>query len=245
MWAYQSLDPCNRFILFEFNLTRSGSVPENRLKDFSGILQTDGYAGYERLGKQEKIIHIGCWDHARRKFTDAIKVSSNKTGIANNFLILINMLYEIEREAKESTNPIRYETRQKKSKPILSKIFSLAKTIKALPKSTLGISITYLKNNEKQLRTYIEYGNAQISNILTENQIRPFAIGRKNWLFVGNEESANKSALLYSIIQSCKINNIDFRKYLIYVLNNAHAMRRGDVDPTSLLPQFIDSKILG
>lgn len=245
MWAYQSLDPKNKFILFEFNLTRGASVPENRLKDFSGILQTDGYAGYERLGKQIKIIHIGCWDHARRKFTDAIKVSNDKAGIANNFLMLINLLYDIEREIKESTDEIRYEIRQKKSKPILSKIFSLAKTIKALPKSMLGGAITYLKNNEKYLRKYIEHGNAQISNILTENQIRPFAIGRKNWLFVGNEESANKSALLYSIIQSCKINNIDFRKYLIYVLNHAHAMRRGDIDAKSLLPQFINPEILG
>jgi len=245
MWAYQSLDPKNKFILFEFNVTRAGSVPENRLKDFSGILQTDGYAGYERLGKQKNIIHIGCWDHARRKFTDAIKVSANKTGIANNFLMLINLLYDIEREIKESTDEIRFETRQKKSKPILSKIFSLVKTIKTLPKSTLGTAITYLKNNEKYLRKYIEHGNVKISNILTENQIRPFAIGRKNWLFVGNEESANKSALLYSIVQSCKINNIDFRKYLIYILNSAHAMRRGDVDAKSLLPQFINPEILG
>ena len=243
MWAYQSLDPKNKFILFEFNVTRAGSVPENRLKDFSGILQTDGYAGYERLGKQKNIIHIGCWDHARRKFTDAIKVSANKTGIANNFLMLINLLYDIEREIKESTDEIRFETRQKKSKPILSKIFSLVKTIKTLPKSTLGTAITYLKNNEKYLRKYIEHGNVKISNILTENQIRPFAIGRKNWLFVGNEESANKSALLYSIVQSCKINNIDFRKYLIYILNSAHAMRRGDVDAKSLLPQFINPEI--
>jgi transposase len=234
MWAYQSLDPKNRFILFEFNLTRAGAVPENRLKDFTGILQTDGYAGYERLGKQKNIIHIGCWDHARRKFTDAIKVSTNKTGIANNFLMLINLLYEIEREIKVLTDEIRFETRQKKSKPILSKIFSLAKTIKALPKSALGTAITYLKNNEKYLRKYIEHDNAQISNILTENR-----------LFVGNEDLANKSALRYSIIQSCKINNIDFRKYLIYVLNHAHAMRRGDVDVNSLLPQFINPEILG
>ena len=245
MWAYQSLDPDNKFILFEFDLTRCASVPENRLKDFKGVLQTDGYVGYQNIGKKEHVIHIGCWDHARRKFVDAIKVSDNKTGVANNCLTLINSLYDIERDIKELSNEIRYETRQKKSKPILSKIFQIAKTIKALPKSTLGSAITYLKNNEKYLRKYIEHGNAQISNILTENQIRPFALGRKNWLFVGNEESANKSALLYSLIQSCKINKIDFRKYLVYVLNHAHAMRRGDIDAKSLLPQFIDPVILG
>lgn len=244
MWAYHSLDPNNKFIAFEFNLTRSGSVPENRLKNFSGILQTDGYAGYERVGNTEKIIHIGCWDHARRKFVDAIKVSGNNTGVANNLLLLINSLYDIERDIKEKSAEIRYKIRQKKAKPILSRIFQIAKTIKALPKSLLGAAITYLKNNEKYLRKYIEDGRMQISNILTENQMRPFAIGRKNWLFVGNEESANKSALLYSLIQSCKINNLDIRKYLTYVLNHAHDMRRCDVDPTSLLPQFIKPEML-
>jgi transposase len=244
IWAYHSLDPKNRFILFEFNLTRSGSVPENRLKGFRGILQTDGYAGYERVGNQENIIRIGCWDHARRKFTDTIKVSGNKTGLAHKCLRLINLLYDIERDIKEATPEVRYETRQKKSKPILNKLFNLANTIKALPKSTLGTAITYLKNNERYLLQYIEDGRMQISNILIENQMRPFAIGRKNWLFVGNESSANKSAFLYSLIQSCKLNKIDFRKYLIYVLNNAHAMRRGDIDLKSLLPQFINPEIL-
>ena len=77
-----------------------------------------------------------------------------------------------------------------------------------------------------------------------ENVIRPFAVGRKNWLFVGNEVSANKSALLYSLIQTCKMNKINPRDYLTYVLNQAHAMRRGDIDPTTLLPQFIDHELL-
>ena len=91
---------------------------------------------------------------------------------------------------------------------------------------------------------YINHGDTQISNCLIENQIRPFALGRKNWLFVGNETSANKSALLYSLIQSCKINHIHPRNYLIAVLNKAQAMRRKEIDPVSLLPQFIDSKLL-
>lgn len=245
MWAYHSLDPKNRFIVFEFDLTRAGSVAENRLRNFKGILQTDGYGGYEKIGKQKDVIHLGCWDHARRKFVAAFKVCSNKCGVSGKALTLINSLYDIEREIKEKSDDERYRARQEKSKPILDKIFNQAKGIKALPKSVLGDALTYLKNNETYLMRYIDDGRAQISNILTENQIRPFAIGRKNWLFVGNVESANKSALLYSIIQSCKINNIDFRKYLIYVLNNAHAMRRGDIDAKLLLPQFINPEMLG
>lgn len=246
MWAYQSLDPKNRFIVFEFDLTRAGRVAANRLKNFKGILQTDGYGGYEKIGKQKDIVHLGCWDHARRKFVAALKICSNKTtGVAAQLLTLTNSLYDIEREIKEKNNDERYRARQEKSKPILDKIFNYAKTINALPKSVLGDAITYLKNNEVYLMRYINDGRSQVSNILTENQIRPFAIGRKNWLFVGNEESANKSALLYSLIQSCKINNLDIRKYLEYVLNHAHDIRRGNINPVSLLPQFIKPEMLG
>lgn len=246
MWAYHSLDPKNRFIVFEFDLTRAAHVPEKRLKNFKGLLQTDGYAAYIKIGEQEGVTHYGCWDHARRKFVAAIKVSNNNcTGVSAQLLALINSLYDIERAIKEKSVDDRYQVRQEKSKPVLDKIFEKAKSIKALPKSTLGDALTYLKNNEPYLMRYIDDGRAQISNILTENQMRPFAIGRKNWMFVGNVESANKSALLYSIIQSCKMNNIDFRKYLIYVLNHAHAMRRGDIDATSLLPQFVNPEILG
>ena len=93
------------------------------------------------------------------------------------------------------------------------------------------------------LLEYINHGEAPISNIWIENQIRPFALGRRNWLFTGTPESANKAALLYSLIQSCIMNNINARAYLEYVLNQAQAMRRGDVSPTSLLPQFIDKSI--
>ena len=246
MWAYHSLDPKNRFIVFEFDLTRAARVPEKRLKNFKGSLQTDGYAAYLKIGEQKDVTHYGCWDHARRKFVSAIKVSNNNcTGVSAQILALINSLYDIEREIKEKSVDDRHQVRQEKSKPILDKIFEKARNIKALPKSLLGDALTYLKNNEPYLMRYIDDGRVQISNILTENQMRPFAIGRKNWMFVGNVESANKSALLYSIIQSCKINNIDFRKYLIYVLNHAHAMRRGNIDPKLLLPQFIDPKILG
>jgi len=245
MWVYQGLDPGNRFVMFEFNLTRAASVPENRLKGFSGLLQTDGYSGYTNIGKQEGVIHLGCWDHARRKFVEADKVCALKEqGTAVQFIKLINKLYKVEQEIKHASNEARYQARQEKSKLILDAIFDKAKTINALPKSKLGDAITYLKNNEAHLRRYIDHGPAHISNCLTENIIRPFAVGRRNWLFVGNEDSANKSALLVSLIQTCRINKINVRKYLVYALNQVHAMRRGEIDPTMLLPQFINPEIL-
>jgi transposase len=245
MWAYQSLDPGNQFIFFEFHLSREGHHPSERLKSFCGILQTDGYYGYNELRKRTDVVNLGCWDHARRKFTDAIKVNNdNKEGLAGQMLRLINKLYAVERDYKTASIIERYEARQKCAKPILEEIFAKAHKAAALPKGLLGKAIGYLKNNQPELIEYINYGDTHISNCLTENQIRPFALGRKNWLFVGNEASANKSALWYSLIQSCKINGINPRKYLVAVLNKVHVMRRGEIDPTSLLPQFIDRSLL-
>lgn len=245
MWVYQSLDPGNLFIVFEFCLTRSGDHPSHRLKTFSGILQTDGYSGYNGLRQRTDIINLGCWDHARRKFTDVIKIcNDNKNGLGGKILKLINKLYKIEREYKQSSIEDRYKARQEQAKPILDEIFKNADKATALPKGVLGKAIGYLKNNRADLMAYINYGDTRISNCLTENQIRPFALGRKNWLFVGNEVSANKSALWYSLIQSCKINGINPRDYLIAVLNKVHAMRRKEIDPVLLLPQFIDRALL-
>lgn len=245
MWGYHSCEVDNRFIIFEFNLSRSADVVNQRLQHYTGILQTDGYSGYNKFRHKRDVINVGCWDHARRKFTDAIKISNdNKTGVAGQFLKLINKLYKIERTIKTASVERCYQVRQEQSKPILEELFTLANKINALPKSTLGKAITYLKNNQPYLLAYMNHGHVNISNCWIENQIRPFAIGKKNWLFVGNETSANKSALLYSLIQSCKINTINPRKYLNYVLTQVHAMRRNEIEPRSILPQFIDTKLL-
>lgn len=245
LWAYHSCEPGNRFIFFEFSLTRSGENVNRRLKDYQGLLQSDGYSGYNGQRKKPGIIHVGCWDHARRKFAEVIKINgSNKTGKAGEMLEIINKLYEIEREVKDKSFMERKMLRQEKAKSLLELIYSKLKKINAPPQSALGKAVQYALNQWPYLSNYIDYGEAEISNCWIENQIRPFALGRKNWLFVGNELSANKSALLYSLIQTCKLNQINPRHYLMYVLNQVHRMRRKEIDPETLLPQFIDKKIL-
>jgi len=245
MWGYHSVDKDNRFIIFEFNLSRSANVVNERLKDYSGILQTDGYSGYNDFRKKTEVINIGCWDHARRKFVDAVKISNdNKTGMAGQLLKLINKLYKIETKIKQATLKERHSVRQADAKPVLDALYTLASKVNMPPKSTLGKAITYLCNNKPYLMEYINHPEVNISNCWIENQIRPFAIGKRNWLFVGNEQSATKAALLYSLIQTCKINKINPRNYLQYVLTQAPAMRRGEVEPKSLLPQFIDLKLI-
>lgn len=245
MWGYHSCDTDNRFIMFEYSLSRGGEIPENRLSKYTGILQTDGYGGYNVLRANPNIINIGCWDHCRRKFADAIKVNNNnKTGLAGKIFKLINKLYDIERDIKYFSFDERYKVRQDKSKPILTKIYKILLEATPFPKSLLGKAVTYAINNKTELIAFLEHGEVEISNCWMENQIRPLAIGRKNWMFVGNVVSANKAALLYSLIQTCILNNIDPRTYLVYVLQQAHKLRRKEIDPASILPQFIDKALL-
>jgi transposase len=241
MWGYHSCDPGNRFILFDYAPSRAGHIPSERLSAFSGILQTDGYSGYGALKKRADIIGVGCWDHCRRKFTDVVKVADqNKTGKAAQLLILINQLYAIERSASQMSTAFRKAYRQEHAQPVLTAIYDRVMNINAPPKSLLGVAVTYLKNQWPYLIEYLNHGEVQISNCWIENQIRPFAVGRRNWLFTGTPESANKAALIYSLIQNCHLHEINARKYLEYVLNRAHDIRRDAELATALLPQFID-----
>lgn len=245
LWGYHSCDPDNRFVIFEFNQSRAANVVNQRLQGFQGVLQTDGYSGYNAFRHHEQVVNVGCWDHARRKFTEVIKVNNNnKSGIAGKLLKLIGELYKIEAQIKELPYGERKVIRQLKAKLLLDKIDAVVKKVCAPPKSMLGKAIAYLRNNWSFLIEYINHGNVQISNCWIENQIRPIALGRKNWLFAGNALSANRGALLFSLIQSCKLNGIDPRAYLVYVLNQAHNMRKNIIDVASILPQFIDKSLV-
>lgn len=245
MWGYHSLDPNNRFIIFEYNDSRSGKVANETLINYQGILQTDGYSGYNQLRLNNEIINLGCWAHCRRNFAEVVKVS-NKAGKAHEVMRWISKLYQIESDARDKNLDFteRKKLREQQAPPILDKIHVLLTNTTPLPKSALGKAVGYALNQWKYLTRYIEYGEAEIDNNLIENQIRPFALGRKNWLFLGNQKSAKIAALFYSLIQTCRLNDIDPRKYLNYVLSQSPKMRRKEVDPAILLPQFIDRSLL-
>ncbi|NOR68848.1 MAG: IS66 family transposase [Methylomarinum sp.] len=236
MWCYHGCNPQNRFILFEYNDSRSGKVVSDNLKDYQGILQTDGYSGYNSLRAREDIISLGCWAHCRRKFADVVKISS-KAGKAHEVMKWITKLYQIESASREQKLSFaeRRKLRQEQAPIVLQKIYDLITKSSPPTKSALGKAITYALNQWKHLIKYIDYGEAEIDNNWVENQIRPFALGRKNWLFLGNERSANIAAFFYSLIQTCILNGIDSRKYLNYVLNQTGKMRRNEIDLTSLL----------
>jgi transposase len=246
MWCYHSCKPEDRFVLFEYSNNRSSDTVNATLVNYEGILQTDGYDGYNQMRKKEEIISIGCMAHCRRKFAEIIKIGL--TGKADEVIAYIKKLYEVEAKAREEKLDFnaRKELRQKYAKPILDEMLTWLQKTEPLapPKSALGAAITYALNQWKYLCRYVEYGEAEIDNNLAENQIRPFALGRKNWMFIGNENAANTAALLYSLIQTCKLHGINARAYLTYVLNQSGRMLRKEVDPKSLLPQFIDKTLL-
>ena len=245
MWVYHSCDPNNRFVLYEFNQSRGAHVVDMRLQNFSGILQNDGYSGYNSQRSRGTVVNVGCMAHCRRKFVDVIKVSGNKTGSAQVAMGYITKLYNIERDAKGLSHKERFDLRQEKAVPILAQLHSwLQKTHpKTPPKSKLGAAVSYAINQWPYLSEYANHGEVEIDNNWVENKIRPFALGRKNWLFVGNQRGANAAAFFYGLIETCKLNDMDPRAYLTVLFEKMSEVRRNKINAQSLLPQNIKANL--
>jgi transposase len=242
MWCYLSCDPKNKFVLFAYNESRGSSVVNNHLASYAGKLQTDGYSGYNSLREKNDIVSIGCFAHCRRKFVEVQKLTANKSGKAQHAIELIRKLYEIEAEVRNLSFFARQLIRQEKAKPLLEEFHQwLSLSAQQVgKKSKLGNAIGYALNQWEYLKAYCDYGEVEIDNNWVENQIRPFALGRKNWLFIGNQRGADAAALFYSLIRTCKLNDVPPGPYFTYLLSKAEAMRKGVIDLKSLLPQFID-----
>ena len=195
------------------------------LRDFHGTVQTDGYSGYDFLDTRKDIRHIGCWAHARRKFIDLTRAlgKNRKAYAADRALKYIRKLYAIEKKIRtgEYSPGQIYEIRQAESKPVLDDFekWLKKKRKQTLPKGLLGKAVAYILNQWHRLIGYIEDGNLSIDNNMAENSIRPFVLGRKNWLFSGTPEGAEASALLYSLIETAKANKLEPWAYLRYIFD--------------------------
>ena len=248
MWCYLSPDTDNRFVIYDYHLSRGGAVVNAALDGFSGVLQTDGYSGYNGFRHPDSdVTCLGCFTHTRRKFTEALQVAGKASGsLAKTAINLIGRLYTIEREVKWLPAEERLALREEKSLPVFAKFrqFIVEHRPKVPVQSKLGKAFTYANNQMPYLKNTLLFGFTFIDTNLVENSIRPFALGRRNWLFIGNEKGGKTAALLYSLIQSCRLNDINARAYLVYVLSQADAMRKKEIDPTTLLPQFIDKSLI-
>ncbi len=239
MWVISSLQQSAQpAVLFHYSPTRNGDTPKLKLNDFSGALMVDGYEGYQAACNEGQLMRLGCWAHARRKFMDAKKQQvKGKSGRADQVLSLIQQLYRVEKESEGYTVDQRYEIRQKQSKAILSKLRRwLDKAIaNTPPKTAIGKAVQYLQNQWPRLTGYVEDGCYPIDNNRAENCIRPFVIGRKNWLFTASQKGAKSSANLYSIIETAKANGLEpyaYLKLLFTLLPSAETLE--DID--ALLP---------
>jgi transposase len=217
-WVYY--DPGNKLVLFDYRKSRGREGPDDLLKNFSGHLQTDGYNAYSHLENNTNITLLACLAHARRKFEHA---QENNPALAAEALKMFQALYDIERTAREenlSAETIR-EIRQERSNPILNqmKTWLDEKVITTLPKSAIGSAIAYTLSLWPRLIRYIDEGRFHIDNNLIENSIRPVALGRKNYLFAGSHEAAQQAAVVYSLLGTCKINEVEPFSYLTRVLS--------------------------
>lgn len=249
VWAYFAPNMGKGLVAFDFSLTRKAANAEARLKTFKGLLQTDGYPGYDGLRKRDDIVAFGCLSHARRKFSAVVKISQDKHGIAAEMIQRLKPLYELEerlRNIKNIHHRTRKRLRQKIARPILKAIYKWLQFIKdkVLPKSKLGKAITYTLKQWPYLISYTQHGMAEIDTNYVENTIRDIALGKKNWLFIGNEDCGKLHALWYTLIISAIINEINPRVYIHYLLTKVHDIRRGLIDPITLLPDRIDIKAL-
>ena len=240
MWVRSAGPPGQRLVLFDYDASRGGAVPRKLLADYQGALMADGYEGYEPVCTEQALTRLGCWVHARRKFVDVSKASKKKNSQAAYAIKLIAKLYAIEKANRETNSNDRYQARLEQAKPIIEKLkLWLDETRpKVPPKTTLGKALQYLNGQWPRLIAYLEDGRYPIDNNPVENAIRPFAIGRKNWLFSASVKGAKASANLYSLIETAKANGLEPYAYLKQVfeeLPNAESF--DDVD--RLLPSNV------
>ena len=240
MWVLRSSLPTCTAVLFHYEPTRSGTVPSLLLRDFDGALMVDGYTGYNAVCTNNGITRLGCWAHARRKFIEAQKVHRSagqpkgKTGKSDQGLAYIQALYRIEQTLSDKTACEKHSARQLHARPILDKLNDwLEKSISNTPPQTpIGKALIYLHKQWPNLIRYLDDGDYPLDNNAAENAIRPFVVGRKNWLFSASQKGATASANLYSLIETAKANGLEPYAYLKKIfteLPNANTLEQIEV----------------
>jgi hypothetical protein len=215
LWAYR--DVINNLVLFEYQRGRNKEGPAKMLKDFKGYLQTDGYTAYNQFSSRTGVTTLCCMAHARRYFKEA---EDNDKARATYALVAFHDIYEQERKIKDLTPEERKKVRQE---VILPKLDALHVWMKkeypaVTPKSPIGTALSYSLKRWNELTVFTTDGQLEIDNNKIENKIRPIALGRKNYLFAGSHESAQRIAMIYSLLASCKSTGVNPTEWLTHVL---------------------------
>lgn len=236
MWVYASAKRGDiQLRCFEYRESRSGKWAKAFLEGFKGVLITDGYSGCDQV-QQAK--HVGPWAHMRRKWPEAMpEGAGEKSCKAAQGYELCNRLFELERQFEELTAEERLKQRKERSGPVLEAYWSWLNTIPR-PTGKLKDAVTYAQNQKAHLNAFLEHGEIEISNNQVENAIRPFTVGRKGWLFAGPPQGAQARAIIYSLMETAKANNLRLDDYLLHLLSilPERAEQSKDFEMDDLLP---------
>ena len=219
MWLYRTgNDNKSPIILYDYQPSRNGDHAVTFLKDFKGYVHSDGYSGYNKLSN---ITRCGCRAHLRRKFVEAIQNKKDANAPLTSAKIgrdYCNQLFKIEESLKDLSPEERKRKRLELEKPVLDAFWCWLESLNVLKGSALGKAVTYARNQRPYMENYLLDGRCALSNNVAENAIRPFTVGRKNWLFADSPKGADASAAVYSIIETAKANNLNVYTYLQYLL---------------------------
>ena len=219
MWLYRTgHDKKAPVILYDYQPSRNGDHAVTYLKDFKGYVHSDGFSGYNKL---KDVTRCGCWAHLRRKFVEAIPAKKSKDASLTSAEIgrdYCNQLFKIEDSLKNLSPEERFHKRLELEKPVLEAFWCWLENVTFLKGSALGKAVIYAKNQKPYMENYLLDGRLAISNNAAENAIRPFTVGRKNWLFADTPKGASASAAVYSLIETAKANGLNVYTYLEYLL---------------------------
>jgi len=244
LWAQRGEHEGRPILLFDYDPSRSGEVPKRLLAGFEGVLQTDGYEGYPAVVSAQGLVHAGCWAHVRRKFDEALKGQGNpkkkpsgRKAKAGQALAYIRKLYQIDRKLADLSAEERALERRARAAPVIEELRRwLDATLgDVTPQSLTGKALHYLDKQWPKLVRFLDDGRIPLDTNAVENAIRPFVMGRKNWLFADTVRGAEASANLYSLLQSAKANGHEPFTYLRHVLQRLPTAATVD-DYQALLP---------
>lgn len=246
MWLFIGGPPSKRAFVYQYHSSRAHHIPADFFADFKGYLHADCYQAYVTLGALESIQHVACWAHARRYFVDVAK-AAKKQGLAHQVITLIGKLYHLEAQLKEqkATANTILEARTQTATPIIHELKERLDqaSLTVFPKSPMGTAVFYALNHWQALNNYLLDGRLELDNNRSERAIKPFVIGRKNWLFHGNDLGARAGSILFSLIETCKHHQVDVFSWLKYALTHvqhAHTLEQLG----QLLPYNINTLLL-
>ncbi len=243
-WVFCSgKDSGHKMSLYLYHATRSAKVVEEVLGDYSGYLQTDGYAAYNAA---EKAVRVGCWAHAKRKWNECLpKGIENKNSKAAQALELVERIFAEDKRLEALPENEIHEKRLAIIKPLLEQYWERLESISAVGGSNLQKAVKYSLNNKKQLEAFLLDGRLELTNNRAERAVKPFVMGRKNWLFSDTDKGAEASMMWYSIIESAKLNNLNVFGYLLHLLTELPKLGSKPPNeyldalmPWALLPDF-------